>query len=176
MNKALEQKLIGPMEESHTKQQSPKAVLWMELWARRSKIAAKRARTRAWAEWGFFWVEDEVCGCWHKWRGATRGPRDRGRALHSRGLVLAPPVGFSVPKILKYSIKIILNLQGIWSTFIFGLFFIARINQKKGWYYFCFIYFKRQKVKKKIQKVVPSSLIHLMIIKMNPLTRLIKSC
>ena len=30
MNKALEQKLIGPMEESHTKQQSPKAVLWME--------------------------------------------------------------------------------------------------------------------------------------------------
>ena len=31
MNKALEQKLIGPMEESHTKQQSPKAVLRMEL-------------------------------------------------------------------------------------------------------------------------------------------------
>ena len=27
MNKALEQKLIGPMEESHTKQQSLKAVL-----------------------------------------------------------------------------------------------------------------------------------------------------
>ena len=26
MNKALEQKLIGPMEESHTKQQSPKVV------------------------------------------------------------------------------------------------------------------------------------------------------
>ena len=111
MNKALEQKLIGPMEESHTKQQSPKAVLWMELWARRSKIAAKWARTRAWARWGFFWVEDEVCGCWHKWRGPTRGPRDRGvprgggRALHSRGLVLAPPAKISVPKILKYSIK-----------------------------------------------------------------------
>ena len=31
MNKALEQKLIGPTEESHTKQQSPKAVLRMEL-------------------------------------------------------------------------------------------------------------------------------------------------
>ena len=110
MNKALEQKLIGPMEESHTKQQSPKAVLWMELWARRSKIAAKWARTRAWAGWGFFWVEDEVCGCWHKWRGATRGPRDRGRALQggallSRGLVLGPPAVFSVPKILKYSRK-----------------------------------------------------------------------
>ena len=38
-----------------------------------------------------------------------------------------PPAVFSMPKILKYSIKIILNLQGIWSTFIFGIFFIARI-------------------------------------------------
>ena len=47
MDKALEQKLIGPMEESHTKQQSPKAVLRMELLAKRSKITAKRARTRA---------------------------------------------------------------------------------------------------------------------------------
>ena len=27
MNKALEQKLIGPMDESHTKEQSPQAVL-----------------------------------------------------------------------------------------------------------------------------------------------------
>ena len=27
MNKALEQKLIGSLEESHTKEQSPKAVL-----------------------------------------------------------------------------------------------------------------------------------------------------
>jgi len=26
-NRALEQKLIGPMEESHTKEQSPQAVL-----------------------------------------------------------------------------------------------------------------------------------------------------
>ena len=32
-------------------------------------------------------------------------PRLGGRALHSRGMVLAPPVVFSVPKILKYSIK-----------------------------------------------------------------------
>ena len=33
------------------------------------------------------------------------GPRGRGRALHSHGLVLAPPAVISVPKILKYSIK-----------------------------------------------------------------------
>ena len=32
-------------------------------------------------------------------------PRWGGRARHSRGLVLAPPVVISVPKILKYSIK-----------------------------------------------------------------------
>ena len=42
----------------------------------------------------------------HETGGAQRG----GRALHSRGLVLAPPAVISVPKILKYSIKMILNL------------------------------------------------------------------
>ena len=68
MNKALEQKLIGPLEESHTEEQSPKAVSWMELWARRSKMAARWARTRVWAVWWFFW-EEGVCGCWNKWRG-----------------------------------------------------------------------------------------------------------
>ena len=136
MNKALKQKLIGPMEESHTKQQSPRAVLWMELWAKRSEIAAKRARTRAWAGCGFFWVEDEVCGCWHKWRGATRGPRDsgapyRGRAPLSRGLVLAPPAVFSVPDILKNSRKNHIPFSGHLENFYFSAYFyIARINQK----------------------------------------------
>ena len=154
MNKALEQKLIGPMEESHTKQQSPKAVLWMELWAKRSKIAAKRARTRAWAGWGFFGVEDEVCGCWHKWRGATRGPRDRGapyrgcrRALHPRGQVLAPPAVLSVPKILKYSIKNHTKFAGHLEHFYFrDIFFIAWIIQKtdKIYYFASFILSNRK--------------------------------
>ena len=81
----------------------------------------------------FFW-EEEVCRCRNKWRGATMGPRGRGRAqgggraLEPRGQVLGPPVVFSVPKILKYSIKIILNLQGIWRTFIFGIFFYCTDN------------------------------------------------
>jgi hypothetical protein len=35
INKALEQKLIGPLEESHTEEQSPKIVLQMELCTRR---------------------------------------------------------------------------------------------------------------------------------------------
>ena len=46
-NKALEHKLTGPMEESHTKEQSPQAVLREVLSARRSKITAKVAGTRA---------------------------------------------------------------------------------------------------------------------------------
>mgnify|MGYP005821824519 CR=1 FL=1 len=47
MNKALEQKLIEPMEESHTKEQSPQAVLREVLWARRSEITATGAGTHA---------------------------------------------------------------------------------------------------------------------------------
>ena len=128
MNIALEHKLIGPMEESHTKHQSSKAVFWMELWAKRSKIAAKQARTRAWVGCGFFWVEHGVCGCWHKWRGVTRGPRGRGRALQggallSRGMVLAPPAVFSVPKILKCSRKNHTKFAGHLEHFYFRTIF-----------------------------------------------------
>ena len=73
----------------------------------------------------FFGEEEEVCGCRNKWRGATVGPRGRGRALHPRGQVLAPPAVFSVPEILKYSRKNHMHFQGIWRIFIFGVFFIA---------------------------------------------------
>ena len=141
MNKALEQKLIGPMEESHTKEQSPKAALWEVLWARRSKIAAKWARTRAWARWWFFWEEEEVCGCRDKWRGATMGPWGRGRALDPRGQVLAPPVVFSVPDILKYSRKNHISISVHLENFYFrGICYIARIIQKTSRkYYFYFI-------------------------------------
>ena len=77
------------------------------------------------------------------------GPRGRGacpgggRALDPHGQVPAPPVVFSVPNILKYSRKIIFKFQGIWRTFIFGVFFIAWIIQKtERKYWFCFIYSK----------------------------------
>ena len=52
-----------------------------------------------------------MCGSWNKWRGATIGPRGRGRAQGGgrawdpRGQVPAPPDVFSVPDILKYSRK-----------------------------------------------------------------------
>ena len=62
--------------------------------------------------------------------GAGGAPSKGGHALDPRGQVLAPPAVFSVPKILKYSIKIILNLQGNWSTFIFEIFFYCMDNSE----------------------------------------------
>ena len=128
MNKALEQKIIGPLEELHTKEKSPKAVLWEVLWARRSKIAAKWARTRAWAGWWFFLDEEEACGCRNKWRGATRGPWGGGHALDPRGQVLAPLMCSQCQIFSNILEKIIYHFQGIWRTFIFGVFLYCTDN------------------------------------------------
>ena len=129
MNKALEQKLIGPMEESHTEEQSPQAVLWEVLWARRSKMAAKRGWTRVWAGYLCLWEEDEVCGCRNKWRRATMGPRGKGRAQGGRARPPPSwPGGCPTCCVLsaKYSQifqkKNIFKFQGIWRTFIFRVF------------------------------------------------------
>ena len=78
MNKALEQKLFGPMEESHTKQQSPKTVCEWSFELRDRKSQQNMLELGLEMDGNFFWVEDEVCGCWHKWRGPTKGPQDRG--------------------------------------------------------------------------------------------------
>ena len=93
-----------------------------------------------------FGEEDEVCGCRNKWRGAIMGPRGRGRAqgvgraLDPRGQVLAPLTCSQSQIFSNIPEKIILNFQGIWRTFIFEVFFIARIIQKTDIkYYFCFI-------------------------------------
>ena len=53
----------------------------------------------------FLGEEDGVCGCRNKWRGATMGPRGRGRALDPRGHMVGSPGVFSMPDILKYSRK-----------------------------------------------------------------------
>ena len=51
-----------------------------------------------------------------------------------------PPAVFSVPKILKYSIKNHTKFAGHLRTFIFGVFFIAWVIQKTDRkHYFCFI-------------------------------------
>ena len=77
-----------------------------------------------------------MCGSWNKWRGATVGPRGRrhahgvGRALDPRGQVLAPLLRSQCQIFSNIPEKIIFNFQGIWRTFIFGVFFIAWIIQK----------------------------------------------
>ena len=57
-------------------------------------------------------------------------PRWGGRALHSRGLVLAPPAVFSVPKILKYSIKNHTKFAGHLEHFYFRDIFYCTDNSE----------------------------------------------
>ena len=100
-----------------------------------------------------------------------------GRALDPRGHVLALPDVFSVPYILKYSRKNMLNFQGIWRTFIFGVFLYCTDksgNRQKNTIFTLFQL--NTESRERVQKVVLPSFIHLMLIKRNPLTRLIKSC
>ena len=84
----------------------------------------------------FFWEEEGVCGGWNKWRGATMGPRGRGRAqgvgtpwnLVARGLL---PLMCSQCQIFSnIPEKIIFQFRGIWRTFIFGVFFYCTDNSE----------------------------------------------
>ena len=59
---------------------------------------------------------------------AGGAPSKSGRALDPRGQVLAPPVVFLVPDILKYSRKNHISISGHLENFYF-----------RGIYYFCFI-------------------------------------
>ena len=56
--------------------------------------------------------------------------QEDGRALHSRGLVLAPPVVISVPKILKYSIKNHTKFAGHLEHFYFRDIFYCMDNSE----------------------------------------------
>ena len=68
--------------------------------------------------------------------GGTWGPRGRGprpgggRALDPRGHVLAPPAVFSVPKILKYSIKNHTKFAGHLEHFYFRDIFYCTDNSE----------------------------------------------
>ena len=57
-------------------------------------------------------------------------PRWGGRALHSRGLVLAPPEVILVPKILKYSIKNHTKVAGRMEHFYFRDIFYCTDNSE----------------------------------------------
>ena len=74
------------------------------------------------------------------WAHEAGGRPGGGRALDPRGQVLAPPLCSQWQIFSNILAKIIFHFQGIWRTFIFGVFFIARINQEiDRKYYFHFI-------------------------------------
>ena len=111
------------------------------------------------------------------------GPRGRGarpgggRALDPRAQVLAPPAVFSVPNILKYSRKNHIKLAWHLENFYFReIFYCIDNSENRQNILFLLYLFQVTESKERVQKVVPSNFIHLMLIKRNPLTRLIKSC
>ena len=85
------------------------------------------------------WVQESVEGPpgAHEAGGAPRGV---GRALHPRGQVDAPLLCSQRQIFSNIPEKIILNWQGIWRTFIFGVFLYCTNNsenrQKKYYFYF----------------------------------------
>ena len=86
-------------------------------------------------------VGAEISGGGPPWAHEARGstPRGVGRAPDPRGQVPAPPAVFSVPNIPKYSRKTIFKFQGIWRTFIFGVFLYCTDYQiTDGKYLFLF--------------------------------------
>ena len=125
MNKALEQKLIGPLEESHTKNNPPKQFCerCFELGDRKSQQNELELVLE---------LDIRVCGRKKKCVGvgisgggppwaheAGGAPRGVGRALHPRGQVVDPPAVFSVLDILKYSRKNHISFSGHLENFYF---------------------------------------------------------
>jgi len=112
------------------------------------------------------------------------GPRGRGRSLG--GWARPPPLwqGGCPPLVCslfhKFSNileKILFNFQGIWRTFIFEVFLYCTDNQITDRKLFIFTLFQLNNRKyREGTEGCASSFIHLMLIKRNPLTRLIKSC
>ena len=78
INKGLEQKLIGPLEETHTEEQSPKQFCEWSFEQGDRKWQQDELEHGFELVDDFFLEEDEVCGCKNKWRGPTGGPRGRG--------------------------------------------------------------------------------------------------
>ena len=144
MNKALEQKLIGPLEESHTKNNPPKQ------FCERSFEQGDQKWQQDEQELAFELASDFVgrkkecvvagisggdpCGV-HEAGGAPRGG-----ALHPRGHVAAPPAVFSMPDILKYSRKNHISFSGHLENFYFrGIFYCKDNSENRQKILFCLI-------------------------------------
>ena len=110
MNKALEQKLIGPMEESHTKEQSPKKFCERCFEQGDQKSQQNELELVLELDGDFFGrkkcVGAGISGGGPPWAHEAGGrAQGGGRAVDPLGQVLAPLAMFSVPDILKYSRK-----------------------------------------------------------------------
>ena len=71
-----------------------------------------------------------MCGCRNKWRGATMGPRGRGRALDRHGQVLAPLLCSQCQIFSNIPEKSYFNFGAFGELLFLGYFYIAWIIQK----------------------------------------------
>ena len=137
MNKELEQKLIGPLEESHTEEQSPKQFCeW--IFEQGDRKWKQDEQELGFELVGDFFGRNKECvvagisgGVPPGGHEAGGAPRGGGRALDPRGQVLAPLMCSQCHIFSNILEKIIFHFWGIWRTFIFGVFFIARIIQNR---------------------------------------------
>ena len=97
MNKALEQRLIGPMEESHTKEQSPKQFC-ERCFEQGDRKSQQNEQELVLELVGDFFGRKKKCvgagisGGEPPWAHEAGGaPRGVGRALHPRDQVADPP-------------------------------------------------------------------------------------
>ena len=122
MNKALEQKLIGQMEESHTKEQSPQAVC--ERCFEQGDRKSQQNELELVLELdGDFFGRKKCVGAGIS-EGGHMGPTRQGARPGSSWPGAGSPDVFSVPDILKYSRKNHIPFSGHLENFYFWGIFI----------------------------------------------------
>ena len=139
-NKALEQKLIGPMEESHTKQQSPKAVCEWSFEQGDRKWQQSELELMLELDGDFFernkkCVGARISGGWY------HGPTRQGvRPGPSWPGACSPCFVLGARYSQIFQKKSYFNFRAFGELLFSGYFYIARIIQKTGRkYYFYFI-------------------------------------
>ena len=136
------------MEESHTKEQSPKQFCERcfeqgdRKWQQNELGLGFELVFRVWGRKEC--VSEIISGGGPPWAHEEGGaPRGVGRALHPRGQVAAPPAAILALKILKYSRKNQIKLAWHSEDFYFrDIFYCTDNSENKQIILFFFIYFK----------------------------------
>ena len=131
MNKALEQKLIGPMEESHTKEQSPKQ--FCERCFEQGDRKWQQNELELVLELvGDFFGRKKECVVAGISGGEPPWAHEAGGAPWTLVARCQLPLMCSQCQIfLNILQKLIFQFQGIWRTSIFGVFFYCMDNSEK---------------------------------------------